>query len=144
MGQYHVLANLDKREVVVPHALGLGLKQREHVGAFDGTLADALYILTMTSPARGGGDFDRVSISGRWAGDRCVVLGDYTEDSDLPNVPDAGNLYGDACGEGSGWTDISEQVANDLGKLFGFRMTGTGWKHRVAPEVDMNTADSLA
>jgi hypothetical protein len=146
MGQYHVLANLDKREVVVPHALGLGLKQREHVGAFDGTLADALYILTMTSPARGGGDFEQVSISGRWAGDRCVVLGDYTEDSDLPNVPDASSLYREACDEGSDWTDISEKVVNDLGKLFGFRMTGTGWgwRRRVAAEVDMNEADSLA
>lgn len=132
MGQYHVLANLDKYEVVVPHALGLGLKQREHVGAFDGTLADALYILTMTSPARGGGDFPEVSISGRWAGDRVVVLGDYTEDSDLPAFGNAGGLYEAACREDSAWTDISEQVADDLGEIFGFRMEGDGWKRRVA------------
>ena len=133
MGQYHVLANLDKHEVVVPHALGLGLKQREHVGAFDGTLADALYFLTMTSPNRGGGDFDQVSISGRWAGDRCVVLGDYTEDADLPNIPNAGNLFSDT--ETNGWTDISEQVAADLGSIFGFRMEGSGWQHRVSAVV---------
>ena len=131
MGQYHVLANLDKREVVVPHALGLGLKQREHVGAFYGSLSDALYILTMTSPARGGGDFPQVGISGRWAGDRCVVLGDYTEDSDLSDFPNAGSLYGEACDSDSGWTDISEIVATGLGTLFGFTMSGTGWKERV-------------
>ena len=53
MGQYHVLVNYDKKETVVPHALGLGLKQWEHLGFEGGTLSDALYILTMTSPARG-------------------------------------------------------------------------------------------
>lgn len=127
MGQYHILANLDKHEVVIPHALGLGLKQREHVGAYNGTLADALYFLTMTSPARGGGDFPQVSISGRWAGDRCVVLGDYTENSDLPNIPNAEDLYSEA----DGWTNISEIVAADLGSIFGFRMEGTRWQHRV-------------
>lgn len=131
IGQYHVLANLDKREVVVPHALGLGLKQREHVGAFNGSLSDALYILTMTSPARGGGDFTEVGISGRWAGDRCVVLGDYTVDSDLSDFPNAGSLYGEVCESDSGWTDISEMVADDLGRIFGFTMSGTGWKERV-------------
>lgn len=33
MGQYHVLVNLDKQEVVSPHGLGLGLKQYEHTTA---------------------------------------------------------------------------------------------------------------
>ena len=41
MGQYHVLVNYDKKEVVVPHGLGLGLKQYEHTGEYNGTLADA-------------------------------------------------------------------------------------------------------
>jgi len=132
VGQYHVLANLDKQEFVSPHALGLGLKQREHNGAFDGTLADALYFLTMTSPARGGGDYAQVSISGRWAGDRCVVLGDYTEDSDLPDYPFASGIWGKTDNPESGWTDISDMVANDLGEVFGFRMEGDGWKRRVA------------
>jgi hypothetical protein len=57
MGQYHVLVNLDKKEIVTPHGLGLGLKQWEHLGEFNGTLADAMYLLVMTSPASGGGDF---------------------------------------------------------------------------------------
>ena len=30
MGQYHKLINLDKKEFVDPHKLGLGLKQVEH------------------------------------------------------------------------------------------------------------------
>jgi hypothetical protein len=136
MGQYHVLVNYDKKEVVVPHALGLGLKQWEHLGDFSGTLSDALYVLTMTSPNRGGGDLPLTAISGRWAGDRCFVYGDYTEDSDLPNIPNGGSLNT----EGEGWTDISEQVADALGRVFEFKMVGdSGWKqrtpHTYEPEV---------
>jgi hypothetical protein len=133
MGQYHILVNLDKREFVSPHDLGLGLKQREHNGAFDGTLADALYFLTMTSPARGGGDYPQTEISGRWAGDRCIVLGDYTEDSDLPHYIGAGSLY-EQIGENTHgeWRDISDEVADELGLVFGFRMEGDGWKKRVS------------
>lgn len=138
MGQYHILVNLDKREYVSPHDLGLGLKQREHNGAFDGTLADALYFLTMTSPARGGGDYPQTDISGRWAGDRCVVLGDYTEDADIPGYIGAGDLYNQTIENPHGmWRDISEQVADALGEVFGFRMEGEGWKHRVSTTPSM-------
>lgn len=135
MGQYHVLVNYDKKEVVVPHGLGLGLKQWEHLGEFNGTLADALYVLTMTSPARGGGDLPQTAISGRWAGDRCFVYGDYTEDSDLPDIPNGGSLNT----EGEGWNDITALVADELGKVFGFRMEGTGWASRVYDKTDSLT-----
>lgn len=132
MGQYHILVNLDKREFVSPHGLGLGLKQREHNGAFDGTLADALYFLTMTSPACGGGDYPMTEISGRWVGDRCVVLGDYTEDSDIPGYPFASGIWGKTENPDAGWTEISELVADGLGSVFNFHMEGDGWKTRVA------------
>lgn len=126
MGQYHVLVNFDKKEVVTPHDLGLGLKQWEHIGFKGGTLADALYILTMTSPARGGGDLPETAISGRWAGDRCVVMGDYTEESDLPD-----GLYNQYRQESAEYKEIGELVAEELGKVFGFTMEGDGWKRRV-------------
>ena len=124
MGQYHVLVNYDKKETVSPHNLGLGLKQWEHLGEFNGTLADALYVLTMTSPARGGGDLPETAISGRWAGDRCFVYGDYTEASDLPTgIYESMKL--------DNYTEIGELVAEEMGKVFGFRMEGDGWKNRV-------------
>lgn len=79
MGQYHIIANLDKQEVIVPWDLNWGAKQKEHTG-FAGSAGDAIYLLTQTSPNRGGGDYDFYEgVSGRWAGDRVVVLGDYTE-----------------------------------------------------------------
>lgn len=98
MGQYHKLVNVDKKEYLDPHSIGLGTKQGEHLSderwQIYGSLADAMYILTMTSPNRGGGDLPPSEISGRWAGDRVMVVGDYTEDEDLPAHFMAGQLYG--------------------------------------------------
>lgn len=128
MGQYHHLVNVDKKEVVNPHGLGLGLKQYEHTGEFNGTLADAMYILMMTSPARGGGDFPQTEISGRWTGDRVLVLGDYTEDSDVPSIPNVGSLYH----ESDGYADITDMVAKAFEDVFRIRISGEGWKRREA------------
>ena len=125
MGQYHVLVNLDKKEVVTPHGLGLGLKQWEHIGV-EGSLPDAMYVLTMTSPARGGGDLPETGISGRWAGDRVLIVGDYTEDSDLPSYPNFGKVYG----ESENWNDITDFVADAFKTIFNLNITGDGWKRR--------------
>ncbi len=96
MGQYHSLVNFDKKEYVTPHSIGLGSKQWEHQGDREfplfGSLSDALYILVMTSPYRGGGDMPLTQISGRWAGDRVMVLGDYTKDGDLAAEMAGGSL----------------------------------------------------
>ncbi len=128
MGQYHHLVNVDKKEVVNPHGLGLGLKQYEHTAVNSGgSLADALYILMMTSPARGGGDFPQTDISGRWTGDRVLVLGDYTEDSDVPSIPNVGSLYS----ESDGYTDITDMVAQAFETVFRIRISGEGWKTRA-------------
>lgn len=87
MGQYHSLYNLDKQEVLHPHDIGLGAKQREHTG-HEASLSDMLYVLTTCSPMRGGGDFwaeENADFIGRWVGDRVVVVGDYAEEGDIPN-----------------------------------------------------------
>ena len=109
MGQYHILYNIDKGEYVHPHRLGMGLKQREHLGG-DASLADVLYMLVMTSPHRGGGDLPETLISGRWAGDRVVVLGDYTEYDDIHGVENAEHLYERAV-SGPDAFDISAEAA---------------------------------
>ena len=114
MGQYHKLINLDKREQVNPYPLDLGAKQYEQTGTA-GDFGDALYLLLMSSPNRGGGDWDLFpNLSGRWVGDRVIVLGDYTEDGDLPNYPNASKLYS----ESKNWADISDEVAQALDKVY--------------------------
>lgn len=114
MGQYWNTVNLDKKEYLDSHALGVGAKLGEQVGSGHGT-PDAMFILLAAMPGRrGGGDFDYDSnyygpertnsrdhsagapvveeyneiakrTIGRWVGDRVVVIGDYAEDGDLPN-----------------------------------------------------------
>ena len=114
MGQYHKLVNLDKQEYVHPHEIGAGAKQYEHTG-YEGALSDALYLLLITSPARGGGDWEHFEgLSGRWVGDRVVVLGDYTADEDYPAYPEFGKVYGMS----NDWTDISTEVKDALAKVW--------------------------
>lgn len=125
MGQYHKLVNLDKKEVVHPHSIGMGAKQYEHTG-YEGSLSDAMYLLMMTSPARGGGDWIETDVSGRWVGDRVVVVGDYTEDSDLPFIPNGKEVYHIA----DSWEDISSHVREAFARIFPitYEQTTYGWK----------------
>jgi len=93
MGQYHILANLDKKEYVNPHNMNCGAKQWEHYEK----LGKMMYCLATCSPGRGGGDIDPIKdFTGRWVGDRVVVVGDYTEDGDIPGEPlcRGSDLYG--------------------------------------------------
>jgi hypothetical protein len=112
MGQYHKLVNLDKQEQVSPYAIGLLGKQFEHTGSIGG-LSDALYLLTMTSPESGGGDFPLTEVSGRWAGDRVLVVGDYTPENAVPGYAgDTSKLYY------QNWLDISDKVREAFTTIF--------------------------
>jgi len=129
MGQYHKLVNVDKAEYLDPHSIGLGVKQWEHQSdarfPMFGSLSDAMYILTMTSPARGGGDMPASEISGRWAGDRVMVVGDYTEDEDLPAHFAAGQLYGLA---DKHYAEIGEEVRQAFTTIYGI-----AWESETTP-----------
>lgn len=118
MGQYHILVNLDAKEKVEPYGLGLGLKQWEHLGEFNGTLADAMYLLVMSSPASGGGDLPATEISGRWAGDRVVILGDYTQNGSIRGVDKAEELYREA---DNNYEDITHLVSQAFEKVFNIK-----------------------
>lgn len=88
MGQYYVIANLDKKEFINPTSFGDGSKLLEFGSSSDGTMT-GLVVLLASSNGRGGGDLhlrsDRWShIPGRWAGDRVVVAGDYDDDRSSP------------------------------------------------------------
>ena len=130
MGQYHSIYNLDKKEVVHPHDIGLGAKQREHTG-HEASLSDILYVLLSCSPMRGGGDFWAEVMKdfiGRWVGDKVVVIGDYAEDGDIPDVDMSTLKYDD-------FTDISGQARAFIFEVYGitFQTTDYGWQ-RVYPE----------
>ena len=132
MGQYHVLVNYDKKEIVEPYGLGLGAKQREQVGAFNGTIADAMYLLVMTSPSAGGGDLPLTGVSGRWAGDRVMVVGDYTQDINVPSIPNASQLYGGK------YEDITPMVAIALKIAFGRDVRESSWHPDYVDKEEAN------
>ena len=94
MGQYHVTVNLDKKEFLMPHKLGVGLKLLEQLHSSE-SIQEALFILLACSNGRGGGDLhdDQNHMIGRWAGDRIAVVGDYAELSDLPMMFGADTIY---------------------------------------------------
>lgn len=149
MGQYWIVVNLDKLECVHPHKLGVGLKLSEQIGSGHGT-PEALFILVSAMrELRGGGDFDwdsnyhgkdRVDFTkdgpldeeynqcakrtiGRWAGDRVTVVGDYSEDKDLPSFPGFGKLYSATL------DDITEDVARVIEHECQGRFSGgDGWR----------------
>ena len=131
MGQYHVLVNLDKKEYVMPHHVGDGLKLWEWSG--DGMLR-AMQVLLATSNGRGGGDLPDNKVVGRWGGDRVAVIGDYSEVGDIKSKPklDPKKIYEfcDYKAKG-GWKNISNMVVPVLEEVGEFKMDKTdGWQHR--------------
>lgn len=149
MGQYHLTVNLDKREFINPHKIGLGLKLLEQCG-FKGSTGDILFMLLACSNGRGGGDIstDFPELIGRWAGDRIAVIGDYSEADDIPGV-DARNIYRlcinadtphidpadqekiDESGE-SLFKDISDELIPLINEQFecGLNIEEKGWRPR--------------
>jgi hypothetical protein len=126
MGQYHLLVNSDKKEFVNPRMLGMGMKQMEQVG-FLGDLPFIQYLLTTASPGRGFGDFtipdDNRDFIGRWVGDRVFILGDYTEENDVPKVRFAHKFWMAIHAKETEWIDISDRAAKaleilDLDKIY--------------------------
>ncbi len=111
MGQYFILVNTTKRQVIRPHAFGDGAKLIE-VASGGLTLA-ALAVLLADGNGRGGGDVRSADpVVGSWAGDRIVMSGDYA-DPDRHGVKTATeaqpqrNLFKLALDE---WEDVSERV----------------------------------
>ena len=83
MGQYHVVANLDKKEFLHPHHFGDGLKLMEFGNSCEGTMT-GLAVLLAEQNGRGGGDLrSEHPVIGSWARDRIVIAGDYYEDDEL-------------------------------------------------------------
>lgn len=79
MGQYYYTVNIDKKEFLHPHKMAAGLKLAEFPSGRIWPYTMAL--LLSSGNGRGGGDFCGDSrFSGRWAGDRIVVAGDYADE----------------------------------------------------------------
>ena len=137
MGQYHLTINLDKKEFIYPHKIGLGLKLMEQCG-FAGSTGDILFLLLACSNGRGGGDCETQypKLIGRWAGDRIAVIGDYCQETDIPGV-NAEEIQ-EQCrstglnGDKTAFTDISDELIPLINEQFGCHIDpkGEGWRNR--------------
>ena len=107
MGQYYLVANLDKKEYLSPHRIDSGAKAREWL--YSGNLTRLLGILLIDGDGRGGGDVN-IALSGRWAKDRIVISGDYADDE----PDDEHNVYSLIHNED--WVDITEDIVKSLKK----------------------------
>jgi hypothetical protein len=74
-----------------------------------------MYVLVMSSPAGGGGDFPHTEISGRWVGDRVVIVGDYTHKDAIPNITGADAIYSLAQAQ---YVNITSEVRTAFEKIF--------------------------
>ncbi len=149
MGQYWMVINLDKKECIKAHKLGVGLKLGEQIGSGHGT-PDALFILVAAMrERRGGGDFDWDSNyygperdnakPGHGSNGGPIVaaynevakrtigrwVGDYSEDNDLPAYPGFGTLYGNI-----DLVDITDDIAKVIEhELHGEFDDSQGWRN---------------
>lgn len=145
IGQYHYVVNADKREYLMPHRLGDGLKLMEFGNSAGGVMT-GLAILLAVSNGRGGGDLLHESeLIGSWGGDRIAIVGDYAEDTDLPTSfdPEPGTIYGRCLGKGetvgpeiNPALPIYRDISADVRKLIEadglYRFKGTsGWIERI-------------
>lgn len=113
MGQYHMIANVDKKQFLNPHRFGSGIKLLEF-GSDGRSAMTGLAILLTTSNNRGGGDLrSDHPIIGTWAGDRVIIAGDYADpglfmdDAERAKYPEQ-NVY--ALTTEDDWTDVSYPV----------------------------------
>jgi len=93
MGEYFVIANLDKKEFLSPDIFATGVKLFEIAASDCGAMTGLTILLSSQT------EDDKDSIYGRWAGDRIIIAGDYS------NV----EVYEDCIIDGK-YENISEDV----------------------------------
>ena len=100
MGQYFVVANVTKKEMLHPHKFGSGLKFLEFTLDGFSVMSGLAHLLAKSTD--GVTAFDNDEITGRWIGDHIEIVGDYDES----------DLYGVASNE---YDDISKEVIQHMG-----------------------------
>ena len=99
MGQYFIIANMDRKEFIHPHSLNTGAKLWEICANNVGRLL--LFLLRKSNEGGGGDICKEYDNAGRWAGDRIAVIGDYDESG----------IYDEAKGK---WQDISKEANKEF------------------------------
>ena len=77
MGQYFLVVNTDKKEYLMPHNFGSGLKFLEFTSDELSVMSGLAHLLGQSSDPSGMGAAP--DITGSWIGAQVVIVGDYDE-----------------------------------------------------------------
>lgn len=113
MGQYYIIANLDKREYLKPHDFNEGAKLLEFIYS-ENSIMTGLGLLLAQCNSSGGGDAQPHPLLGSWAKDRIAIVGDYWEKEDKSILQGYDCLYELVREE---FTNISELVKQWLEEI---------------------------
>jgi hypothetical protein len=121
MGQYFKAINLDKQEYVCPWCMGGGAKLWEWAANTQGSI---FTLLLRKSDEGGGGDFYGYhkgcgeggpihcpvsAITGRWAGDRVCLIGDYDSSKLWEKLPGFRNITKEVVDEWNAFIELSDR-----------------------------------
>lgn len=125
MGQYFIICNLDKKELVDPGEFGHGLKLFSIASSSNGALMGLTYLLALSGGS--GGVEQRASdpMFGRWAGDRVAIVGDYFNGTVAGMAWDQG-VWTEVSSWRDGWVDITEHVVRSIEAFFRVRVERGG------------------
>lgn len=139
MGQYHLIANVTKKEYISGHHFGDGIKLLEFGSSGNGTMFGLAVLLAASNKgqARGGGDLhpwiaghgawdnERVvpgdpayadllmnHVVGRWAGDKIAIIGDYFEAGDVKGL--SKEMMTKLWDDEDPWVNISDVVVDAI------------------------------
>jgi hypothetical protein len=125
MGQYHIVVNLDKQQVVHPHKIGCGLKLWEQLASQISTGTALIILLASGSNGDGGGDICEDPIVGSWRGDRIAFVGDYDDSTKYKvgkKTMSGAEIYT------ADWIDVSGAVCKVIEKELNGKFVGDGWR----------------
>lgn len=102
MGQYYLVANLDKEEFLYPNHFG-GDRQLREIALSSPGITAGLAALLAAGNGKGSGDICSDSpLIGSWAGDRIAIIGDYSDSDEVLGVTYQTIM--------DSWADISREV----------------------------------
>lgn len=117
MGQYFLICNLDKKEVIDPGEFGHGMKLGDMVSNSQGALMGLTYLLALSGSIGGVERRARDPMFGRWAGDRIAIVGDYFSETVAGMTWDE-DVWLRVSAWRDGWVDISEHVIRSMEEFF--------------------------
>jgi hypothetical protein len=129
LGQYYLVANMDRKEFLAPDQFGEGIKLLAFGLGSGGTMTGLAILLAPSEGRRfliatRHGVIERPThpIIGRWAGQRIAIIGDYLMPDHAPEIDipgEQGDLYFSIDAQEDGWVDISEHVIATMESVYG-------------------------